>query len=57
MSDNLGRDVFARTIFGARPHRRIAVGGMRGSCPGVLIGIIAGYSRSFTTSSCGSWTA
>ncbi|MER9108065.1 ABC transporter permease [Mesorhizobium sp. M0848] len=47
-SDNLGRDVFARTIFGARIS--LMVGLMSAACAalaGVLIGVIAGYSRSF----------
>ncbi|TIP43761.1 ABC transporter permease [Mesorhizobium sp.] len=47
-SDNLGRDVFARTIFGARIS--LMVGLMSAACAalaGALIGVIAGYSRSF----------
>ncbi|MER9294762.1 ABC transporter permease [Mesorhizobium sp. M0510] len=47
-SDNLGRDVFARTIFGARIS--VMVGLLSAACAalaGTLIGVIAGYSRSF----------
>ncbi|PBB80012.1 peptide ABC transporter permease [Mesorhizobium sp. WSM3879] len=47
-SDNLGRDVFARTIFGARVS--LVVGLMSAACAavvGLLVGVVAGYSRSF----------
>ncbi|HEX4260213.1 MAG TPA: ABC transporter permease [Acetobacteraceae bacterium] len=45
-TDNLGRDVFARTVFGARVSLLIgfavAVGAVVG---GLLIGLLAGYNR------------
>lgn len=47
-TDNLGRDVFARTIFGARVS--LMVGLVSAACAalgGLLIGIIAGFNRSF----------
>ncbi|MBX5199788.1 ABC transporter permease [Rhizobium laguerreae] len=47
-SDNLGRDVFARTIFGARVS--LLVGLLSAACAallGLMIGILAGYNRMF----------
>ncbi|RWO94425.1 MAG: ABC transporter permease [Mesorhizobium sp.] len=47
-SDNLGRDVFARTVFGAQIS--LMVGLLSAACAamsGLLIGIVAGYNRGF----------
>lgn len=47
-SDNLGRDVFARTIFGARVSLLVGLlSAAIAAVVGLLIGVIAGYSRSF----------
>ncbi|MCK1440553.1 MULTISPECIES: ABC transporter permease [unclassified Bradyrhizobium] len=46
-ADHLGRDVFARTIFGARVSLLVGlVSATFVSLVGLLIGLIAGYSRS-----------
>ncbi|MER9151838.1 ABC transporter permease [Mesorhizobium opportunistum] len=47
-SDNLGRDVFARTIFGARVSLLVGLlSAATAALAGLLIGVVAGYSRSF----------
>ncbi|RUV32800.1 ABC transporter permease [Mesorhizobium sp. M5C.F.Ca.IN.020.32.2.1] len=47
-SDNLGRDVLARTIFGARVSLMVGLlSAMSAALCGLLIGLFAGYNRGF----------
>ena len=47
-SDNLGRDVFARTVYGARISMLVGLASVASAVVGGLfVGILAGYSRRF----------
>ncbi|WP_457659758.1 ABC transporter permease [Sinorhizobium medicae] len=46
-TDNLGRGVFARTIYGARVSLMVGlISAALAACVGLLIGVVAGYVRS-----------
>jgi len=43
-TDNLGRDLFSRIVYGARVELLVAIGGMLGAAiPGIPLGLVAGF--------------
>ena len=56
-TDMLGRDVYSRTIYGARVSLTVGISvALLASAFGLAIGLVTGFSRGPTRSSCGSWT-
>src|SRR6516162_7411892 len=56
-TDMLGRDVWSRTIYGARVSLTVGISvALLANAFGLAIGLVTGFSRGPTRSSCGSWT-
>ena len=56
-TDLYGRDVYSRTVYGGRVSLFVGLSvAVLSVLIGLLVGLVSGYSRRATRSSCGSWT-